>query len=114
MTNTDVSFRMKGILLMTGSACLAAAGQALWKLSSSGGVLLLFLGFSLYGLGALLMLTAYRFGRLSTLQPIQSINYIMGLLLGAVLFHEQITWGKGLGVAVILLAVLLLAREGDS
>ena len=51
----------KGILLMIVAAVLACVGQLLWKLSVTNGILYLLLGFGLYGLGALLMLIAYRY-----------------------------------------------------
>ena len=48
-----------GIILMCLSALFVSGGQLFWKLSYNYGLLFVFLGFFLYGIGALLMLLAY-------------------------------------------------------
>ena len=67
----------KGILLMLCASLCVCTGQLFWKLSDAHGLLFLLLGFGLYGLGALITLTAYRYGSLSVLQPVLSMNYEM-------------------------------------
>ena len=65
----------KGIGLMILSSVCSCIGQLCWKLftlqTNTGW---LFAGFFLYLIGALLMIVAYRFGKLSVLQPILSLN----------------------------------------
>ncbi len=102
----------KGILLMVFSSLLACFGQLLWKLSADGGTLPLFLGFVLYGLGALAMMAAYRFGSLSVLQPILSINYVLSCLIGYFWLGEHLAVVNVLGVAAVFIGVILIA-EGD-
>lgn len=98
-----------GIILMICSSICACAGQLLWKLSADGGFIFLIAGFFLYGLGALAMIVAYKFGKVSILQPILSLNYILSIILAATVLNETITLTKCIGVLGIILGVLLIA-----
>lgn len=98
-----------GIILMICSSICACAGQLLWKLSADGGFLFLIGGFALYGIGAVTMIVAYKFGKVSILQPILSLNYILSIVLGATVLKETITLAKCVGVLGIMLGVLLIA-----
>ncbi len=99
----------KGILLMCLSSICVCFGQLLWNWASQGNLLFLLVGFILYGVGALIMLTAYRFGSLSVLQPVLSLNYVFSIILSASILHETITMSKCLGVLIIITGVLLIA-----
>lgn len=66
-------------------------------------------GFFLYGIGAVTMIIAYKFGKVSILQPILSLNYILSIILGATVLNETITLTKCIGVLGIMLGVLLIA-----
>ena len=98
-----------GICLMLISSILACVGQLFWKLSAQRGLLFLLIGFALYGIGGLTMVIAYRFGKLSVLQPMMSLNYVMSILLAVLILHEKITVWKCLGVLVIIAGVILIA-----
>lgn len=91
------------------SSIFVCIGQLFWKLSAEKGLLILFLGFVCYGIGALLMLVAYRFGKLSVLQPMLSLNYVLSIILAALVLNEQISLMKGIGVFVIIAGVILIA-----
>ena len=54
------------------------------------------------------MLIAYRFGSLSVLQPMLSMNYVLSILLGAVVLKEVVTIRKVIGVLVIMAGVILI------
>lgn len=94
---------------MVFSSLFACFGQLLWKLSADGSTLTLLGGFLLYGLGALVMMTAYRFGSLSVLQPILSINYVLSCLIGYFWLGEHLTVVNVLGVAAVFIGVILIA-----
>lgn len=98
-----------GILLMLLCAICLCSGQFIWKCYE--GFLPLIIGFGIYGMGALLMLCAYRFGSLSTLQPINSVSYVIAAVLGNIFFNEVITLGKVAGIVAIMAGVVLLARD---
>ena len=99
----------KGILLMLVSSICACFGQLFWKLSSEHGIGYLLIGFCLYGIGALIMIVAYRYGKLSVLQPMLSLNYVLSIVLAAVILNEPITVLKIIGVLIIVAGVLLIA-----
>ncbi|MCM1193815.1 MAG: EamA family transporter [Butyrivibrio sp.] len=98
-----------GILLMAGSSICVCLGQLLWKLSADSGFLFLAAGFFLYGVGALAMIVAYKFGKVSVLQPVLSLNYILSIILAATVLNETITLVKCIGVLLIMAGVLLIA-----
>ena len=99
-----------GIILMTFSSVCACLGQLFWKLfTESNSIFILFCGFALYGLGALLMIIAYRFGPMSVLQPILSLNYVLTIILAAFVLRENITILKCVGVLFIIAGVFCIA-----
>lgn len=103
----------KGILLMLISSICVCVGQLLWKLSADYGLIVMFSGFCFYGVGALVMLVAYRFGKLSVLQPMLSLNYVLSIILAAAVLEEEITLLKCIGVLIIISGVVLIAG-GDA
>lgn len=102
-----------GILLMVISSICVCVGQLLWKLSVNNGILFLIAGFGFYGLGALVMLVAYKFGSLSVLQPMLSLNYVLSIMLAAMILNESITLIKVIGVLTIIVGVILIGG-GDN
>ena len=98
-----------GVVLMLLCAICLSLGQFIWKCYD--GILPLIIGFGIYGLGALAMLCAYRFGSLSVLQPINSVSYVIAAVLGSIFFHETFTAGKTAGIVTIMAGVFLLARD---
>ena len=99
----------KGIVLMLLSSIFVCIGQLEWKMATTRGFLFILIGFVLYGIGALLMIVAYRFGKLSILQPMLSFNYVLSILLAAYYLDEHITNYKIAGVFIIILGVILIA-----
>lgn len=98
-----------GIFLMLFCAVCLCAGQFVWKRYD--GLLPLLIGFGIYGIGALSMLCAYRFGSLSVLQPINSVSYVMAAILGNIFFEEPLTVGKTMGIILVMIGVVFLARD---
>ena len=95
--------------MMIVSSICACVGQLLWKLSAVEGIMMMLAGFVLYGIGALVMIAAYRFGKLSVLQPILSLNYVLSIVLAAVVLKEEVTIIKCIGVLVFIAGVVLIA-----
>ena len=56
------------------------------------------------------MIVAYKFGSLSVLQPILSVNYILSVLLGYFVLGEQLSLVNVLGVLAVFVGVVLIAR----
>lgn len=99
----------KGILLMLVSSVCVCVGQLLWKLSTTLGVIWMLAGFLFYGTGALVMIVAYRYGKLSVLQPMLSMNYVLSIILAKLVLKEEITLLKCLGILIIMAGVILIA-----
>lgn len=99
----------KGIILMLLSSVCVCVGQLLWKLSAEQGVIVMLAGFCFYGIGALVMIIAYKFGKLSVLQPMLSLNYVLSIILAAIVLKEEITALKCIGVLVIIAGVIMIA-----
>lgn len=102
-----------GIILMAMSSIFVCIGQLFWKLSIEQGIVSLIIGFVLYIFGAMIMIIAYRYGSLSVLQPILSLNYVFSILLGVFVLHENFNILKLSGIIVIILGVILIAG-GDN
>ena len=64
--------------------------------------------FGLYGIGALIMIIAFRFGSLSVLQPMLSLNYVLSMLLAVFILNETITVTKLAGLFIIITGVILI------
>ena len=99
----------KGILLMIISSMCVCVGQLFWKLSAQQGIIMMLVGFCFYGIGALVMIIAYKFGKLSVLQPILSLNYVLSIILAATVLKEEITILKCIGVLVIIIVVIMIS-----
>jgi drug/metabolite transporter (DMT)-like permease len=94
---------------MIASAVCASLGQLLWRLFGLyGHVASLFLGFACYIAGGMLMIAAYRFGDASKLHPIQSVSYVLAIILGGTVLHEKVSFGQILGVGLILVGVYVI------
>ncbi|MDP4118453.1 MAG: EamA family transporter [Bacillota bacterium] len=108
----------KGILLMMLASICVCVGQLLWKLytnvqpSACGmfgeATLLLVTGFAIYATGAIIMIAAYKYGSLSVLQPMLSLNYVISLLLAYFVLNETISSLKIAGILLIILGVVLI------
>jgi len=94
--------------MLISSICVCV-GQLLWKLAATQGVLVMLAGFAFYGVGALIMVIAYKFGKLSVLQPMLSMNYVLSIILAAVVLKEEISLIKCVGVLIIITGVILIA-----
>lgn len=106
----------KGIAIMVLSSCMTCTGQLMWKLASISEHSLLFLmiGFLLYGMGAVCMILAFRFGEMSVLQPMLSIGFVVSVFLGMAVLGEQITVNKCIGICLIVFGMIFLGRSGKN
>jgi undecaprenyl phosphate-alpha-L-ara4N flippase subunit ArnE len=102
-----------GIVLMVISSFCVCIGQLFWKLSISGKAIYLCLGFLLYAIGSIAMIAAYKYGSVSTLQPVLSIGYVFSLVIAAVVLGETITICKIIGIVIIALSVVLIGSSGN-
>ena len=106
-----------GIVLMLTSAMMTCSGQLCWKLGAERiqyVITYYLVGFILYGIGALLMVIAFKFGEMSILHPMLSVGFIGSLFLGKYFLKEEILVKKIVGILLILIGVCLLSQQGHS
>lgn len=104
----------KGIILVVISALCTSFGQLFWKIGVNKGLALLIVGFFLYGIGALSLIIAFKFGKLSILHPIMCIGYIFALINGYLFLGEGISWKQLIGIIIIILGVIFIARGEEN
>ena len=73
------------------------------------------LGLCIYGVGTLLWIRAVSRQNISFLYPLTALNYVIVSVGGKLLFHESLSGGRGIGIAVVVLGVALLqlSARGD-
>lgn len=102
-----------GISLIVIAALFTAVGQLLWKLSSGHININLILGCLLYGFGAIFMIIAFKFERVSLLHPFLSLGYVISIILGFLLLSEEISIPKLLGTLLIIIGVILVGGKSE-
>ena len=100
----------KGIVLIIIAALCTSFGQLFWKIGVGDNIFLILLGFVLYGVGALSMIVAFKFGNLSVLHPLMCIGYIFALINGALFLNEKITINHATGIIIIIIGVIFIAK----
>ncbi|MDR5588254.1 EamA family transporter [Clostridium aquiflavi] len=103
----------KGIALIILSSVFVCIGQLLWKISNTEGLMYILIGFLFYGIGAVFMIVAYRFGSLSVLQPMLSLNYIFTIILAKTVLNESLTLSKIISILIIIMGVILIGGGDD-
>lgn len=94
------------------SATALCIGQLIWKKMDGIQILPLFLGFVIYGVGALVMIMAFKYGELSVLQPMNSMSYVISTILAYFVLNEKISRMRLVGIIIIIIGVVVLASAG--
>jgi len=103
----------RGIFLMIVSALLASFGQMFWKMFHTEGLWALILGLVLYAGGAVVMIVAYKYGKLSVLQPMLCLAYVFAIFIAVFILNEAMTPFRLAGIIVIIIGVILIGG-GDT
>ena len=104
----SIAENWKGMVLMSFSALTVAVGQLLWKKSSGADLVLLVAGFALYGIGALLMVMSFKFGKLSVVHPVLSLSYVFGIFFGYFFLGEILRPMQVVAIAMIMIGVAFI------
>ena len=102
-----------GIIFILFSSIFICTGQLFWKISVLGDIWYLYGGFLLYALGTVFMFTAYRFGSMSILQPMLSMNYVFSAIIAVRILNEDVGLLKLIGIIIITMSVILLGGSDD-
>jgi len=107
-----------GILLMFVCTLFTALGQLFFKYGSekfSWNILSLLtnvpllIGFFFYGLGALLLIVALKFGKLSLIYPFVSLTFIWVMFISVFVFKEVLNSFKICALFFIVLGIVFIA-----
>lgn len=102
-----------GILLIICSALLSSFGQLFYKLFYLHGVPYLIGGLIFYFVGGVLMMTSYRYGKLSTLQPLLSLSNVFAIGMAIFILGEVVTPERVIGVALIIGGTILIGSDHE-
>lgn len=97
-----------GIALILLSAVFTSVGQLLWKIADGQINLPLLIGCFCYGAGAVTMMIAFRFGKLSVLHPMLSLGYVFALIMGTIFLDEHISAMHIVGTALIIVGAIMI------
>lgn len=102
---------------------LLVAGQMLWKQGmaefSYNGIINLikfmftpyiFSGLILYGIATVIWLYLLKTAQFSLIYPLQSLAYIIGVIVAFLLFKEEVSIVRWLGILTIFTGVFIVAR----
>ena len=65
-------------------------------------------GYAIYAIGSLAMILAYRYGDLSVLQPINSMNYVFSSTIAVLVLQESMSFINIIGIALIIGGVITI------
>jgi len=68
-------------------------------------------GFAINAIGMLAMILAYRHGKLSVLQPINSMSYVFAAIIAVFILHEELPPIHITGIALIVSGVIVLGAQ---
>ncbi len=74
----------------------------------------LFVGYTLYGVSALLMIAALKYGELSILYPVIAMTYVWVAILSVLIYGESVSALKFGGLSCIVLGVAVLGMSSHS
>jgi len=98
------------LLMVFCSACLCL-GSLVWKLMPGYNIFYFLGGFAIYGIGAFLMILAYRYGELSVLQPMNSLSYVFSTIIAIFILQEKIPLINIIGIVLIVSGVVVIGRS---
>ena len=105
--------QIKAIFLVIICTFLTALGQIFWKIGIKTSYInwYLFFGCIFYGIGAVLLILAFKFGKLSTLHPFLSLGYVWVALIVYFFMNENISLNRLFGLILIILGVISIGLE---
>ncbi|MEK0316106.1 EamA family transporter [Cohnella sp. 56] len=115
---------MLAYLMLALNILLLVGGQIAWKygLDRAGGLSLhnllptlfsplILLGIALYGLATVLWLAVLSRLPLSAAYPLQSLAYVLGIVLAWALFGESVPITRWIGAGIVILGVAVIAAK---
>ena len=104
-------FFQHGVGFVLLAAVFVALGQMFWKFSEGQIGVYLLMGFALYAFGFLSLNRGFKYGKISSLQPLLAISFIFSLFIGKWCFQEDISFVKILGIAFVLIGIFCISYD---
>lgn len=110
MNNLHISIQKnkKGIILILFASLFTTIGQYFWKISGMNSMLYIIIGFLFYGIGAVGMIVAFKYGSFSVIHPLMSMSYVFTVLVGYYFLNEIINFEKIVGLIIIMLGIVFI------
>jgi drug/metabolite transporter (DMT)-like permease len=105
------------IVLILLATLLISVGQALFKLTSDNlemtimgtiGNYFLWIALVVFFISGLMLISAFKYGELSTLYPVISTSYVWVILISIFFFKEHVNLLEWVGIGVIIVGVILV------
>ncbi len=114
MTKTKIN----SIILILFCAFIVSIAQVLLKIGSKTAAFdlsllnnyILIIGLILYGIGALIMIIALKYGELSVLYPLIATSFIWVSLESMIFLGEKISIFKGIGILFIIIGISFIGK----
>lgn len=111
---------IKPIILVILCTAFTTLGQIFWKISSTNINTIteiltnipLILGIIAYGLGAIFLIIALKYGELSLVYPFIALSFIWVTILAKYLFNEEITIINWIGIIAIIIGISFIGQGG--
>ena len=100
-----------GILLMVFCAICNCLGSFAWKIMPGYDLFYLTGGFTIYSIGAMSMIFAYKYGELSVLHPMVSLSYVFSTLIAIFILNEKVSPLNITGIILIVCGVILIGAN---
>lgn len=105
---------IKGIVIMIIASLFTSIGQLSWKIFQNERIIsFLLLGFILYGIGAILMIMAFKYGKYSAVHPMLCTSYVFAIIFGHIFLKENINRLQIIGILIIVIGVILIGRSDE-
>jgi len=110
-TKKRIYILVYGCYLLYSLAMVAASFAGLHPLSSINAIALYFLAFVLLGIFALIWQQVLKYMPLTAAYANRAVTIIYGMIFGAVLFGEEISWTMLLGASIIICGIVLMVKN---
>lgn len=101
----------KSIPMMLLSAACLCLGQFVWALMPDYELVYIVGGFGIYTVGAVSMIIAYRYGKLSVLQPMNSMSYVFSTIIAVFILNEKVPPITIAGIIFIICGVIVIGTS---
>ncbi len=109
-SNLAMAVRVAVVLVLAAAVAIASKQTKLAEIDGKAWVFLCLSGLAT-GASWLCYFKALALGPVSAVAPIDKLSFVIAMILGILIFKEQLTWNIGVGGALILVGVLVTVMK---